>query len=89
MIDNKLHEFSQWDFELLEMEMEELSDFDLEGYGFDEIDSDISDMFDDELIDKHEEEKNSKLKIVCFPEDKVAYDELVQWLEAHEIEYKV
>lgn len=64
LADNKVAEFSEWDFEKLEIEFEGLADFDLEDFGF-EIDTDSisfggdtepteDDPFDDiEKLEKH------------------------------------
>lgn len=64
LADNKVAEFSEWDFEKLEIEFEGLTDFDLEDFGF-EIDTDSisfggnsepteDDPFDDiEKLEKH------------------------------------
>lgn len=64
LADNKVAEFSEWDFEKLEIEFEGLADFDLEDFGF-EIDTDSisfggdtepteEDPFDDiEKLEKH------------------------------------
>lgn len=50
LADNKVSEFSTWDFALLTDELDELLDFDMEQFGFenigDEVDVDLGDFFE-------------------------------------------
>ena len=39
LADNKTHDLSEWDFDLLDAEFEKIFDFDASDFGFDEIDS--------------------------------------------------
>ena len=60
LADNKVSEFSTWDFELLNSELEDLFDFNMEGFGFIEVaDVDIDNFFEDAepKEPKQEEEK--------------------------------
>ena len=54
LADNKVSEFSLWDFELLNGELEELGEFDMSNFGFNPIeDVDLDDFFEDkESIDE-------------------------------------
>lgn len=64
LADNKVSEFATWDFELLNEELDDLFDFDMEGFGFaiigDETDIDMSDFF--EAAEQKEKEPK---KIQC------------------------
>ena len=59
LADNKVGEFSKWDFEKLEEELQEL-DFDMEQFGFTseiDFDADINDFFEEEETKKEKEPK--------------------------------
>lgn len=64
LADNKVSEFSSWDIDLLNEELDELLDFDMEDFGFmnigDEVDVDMSDFFEE----AEQKEKEPK-KIQC------------------------
>ena len=64
LADNKVGEFSSWDFSLLTQELEELADFNMSDFGFDDV-PDISDeAFDSFFEDTKPTEKEPK-KIQC------------------------
>ena len=66
LADNKTSELTGWDFEKLDLELEELSDFDMGSFGFevpDEIDTDMFFSRDEPELPK-EKEKESKI-IIC------------------------
>lgn len=46
LADNKVAEFSEWDFELLQEELEELSNFDLGLFGFEELEKEVESTWD-------------------------------------------
>lgn len=63
LADNKVAEFSEWDFDLLGLELEDLTDFNMSGFGFedmleDELEKVEEDDFD--LEDTIEEEPKSR-----------------------------
>lgn len=70
LVDNKTSELTGWDFEKLDLEMEELPDFDMSNFGFELPDEDMnmSDFFsrdEPELPrDKGDEEEESHV-IIC------------------------
>lgn len=61
LVDNKTHEFSKWDAEMLNIELESIMDIDMEKFGFLEIETPAIDLGDDD------EEKEKKAKTVCCP----------------------
>lgn len=92
--DNKVSEFSDWDFELLDNELEELKDMDLdfnmEDFGFsnsekDNLEDEYVDINDENLdLDSHSENKMSfgKTKIIITDEElemlENKYDEYIE-----------
>ena len=46
LADNKVAEFSEWDFDLLQDELEELSNFDMGLFGFEELEKELSSSWD-------------------------------------------
>lgn len=92
--DNKVSEFSDWDFELLDNELEELKDMDLdfnmEDFGFsnsekDDLEDEYVDINDENLdLDSHSENKMSfgKTKIIITDEElemlENKYDEYIE-----------
>ena len=46
LADNKVAEFSEWDFDLLQEELEELSNFDLGLFGFEELEEEMNNPYD-------------------------------------------
>ena len=72
--DNKVGEFSKWDFDLLDSELEELGDFNMEELGFVESKEEVQDFFIDysivvdaenELEAKEIFEKLKKMGLKC------------------------
>lgn len=56
LADNKTAELAEWDFDLLAKELEDLSDFDMSAFGFDDLGlEDVPDMEDDDVPDLDEE----------------------------------
>lgn len=47
LADNKVAEFSEWDFEALEKELDDLDDWDFEAFGFESDDVNFTNDFDD------------------------------------------
>lgn len=60
LADNKVAEYSTWDFQKLNLELEELQDFEMTDFGFYEADDadDFSSIFDDSSQDQQETEPN-------------------------------
>lgn len=65
LVDNKLNE-SEWDYSLLDEEIEQLTDIDMDLFGFDEA-VDLKDAFEYETKDKIE--KNFFVVSLAFPKD--------------------
>lgn len=53
LADNKVGEFSEWDFELLDDELQDINDIDMSEFGFD--DSDVEEIEDSEEDDEFED----------------------------------
>ena len=64
LADNKVGEFSSWDFSLLTQELEELSDFNMSDFGFDDV-PDISDEAFDSFFEDTEPTEKEPKKIQC------------------------
>lgn len=62
LVDNKVAEFSEWDFEKLEIEFEGLADFDLEDFGF-QVDFDEKDEDTEIIEDEVPEEVETRCKL--------------------------
>lgn len=66
LADNKVAEFSMWDFSLLNQELEELGDFDMSEFGFNAVeDIDLDDFFEDKKTDSEEAEEKEDEEIQC------------------------
>lgn len=65
LVDNKLNE-SEWDYSLLDEEIEQLTDIDMDLFGFDEA-VDLTDAFEYETKDKIE--KNFFVVSLAFPKE--------------------
>lgn len=62
LADNKVSEYSKWDLELLDSELEEL-DFDMSGFGFMELaDLDIDGFFEDAAPKEKPEEEEKEIQ---------------------------
>lgn len=60
LVDNKTSEFAEWDLELLEQELAELTAFDMSSFGFDEsIFEDMEKEMESDLSGEYEENKES------------------------------
>ena len=64
LADNKVGEFSSWDFSLLTQELEELADFNMSDFGFDDV-PDISDEAFDSFFEDTEPTEKEPKKIQC------------------------
>lgn len=64
LADNKVSEFAKWDFNILNLELDELLDFDMSTFGF-EIDEVIDEYSTD--FDLHGGDKSELLKITFTP----------------------
>lgn len=55
LADNKVGELAEWDWSLLEAEFEELNnmdlDFDMEEFGFEDLEKEVLDPLDDEVVE--------------------------------------
>lgn len=77
LADNKTSEFSRWDFDLLDGELEKLLDFDMSPFGF----------FDDEDEEEAEEEIKPEVEFTEVLEEENNYivlffDNAIDWLQA-------
>lgn len=83
MADNKVAEFSQWDFDLLNEELDALLDFDMTAFGFfDDDEEEIEELLEEEVKPEVEftevlEEENNY--IVLF------FDNEIDWLQAESL----
>lgn len=96
LADNKVSEFSTWDFELLNIELEELDGiFDMSEFGFFEADENyIDDLFDEPEEKAEEEEKtddeddNSGMFVVVSFDDEESFNEFVDYCEQNGYDYE-
>ena len=66
LADNKVAEKSEWDFDLLGCEMDDLIDMDMVQFGFNAIDDIVLDVNDDDFLKDTEITKEKKpKKIIC------------------------
>jgi len=63
LVDNRTSEFADWDFDKLAEELSELSDFDLEAFGFDDLMAGISDSFLSEKSEAQEDDYDAELPV--------------------------
>ena len=64
LADNKTGEFANWDFDLLEMELDEIkTDFDMEEFGFSDIDMNYESG--NVSLDDYEEPEEKEQKLTC------------------------
>ena len=61
LADNKVAEKAEWDFDLLSIEMDELLDFDMTVFGFEEMPEDEPEVVEDDFDGELPEEPKSKL----------------------------
>ena len=82
MADNKVAEFSQWNYELLDEELNALLDFDMSAFGFFDVDDELEELLEEEVKPEVEftevlEEENNY--IVLF------FDNEIDWLQAESL----
>lgn len=65
LADNKTHEMSKWDFEMLNDELDDILGIDMEQFGFLEITTPAIDLDDED--DSKDDSKEPKAKTVCCP----------------------
>lgn len=78
LIDNKTGELSSWDLETLKFELENITNIDMEEFGFIEI-QDISDMFDESL---KEDIKEKEFLVIITCQSKEEQKDICEKLEA-------
>ncbi len=61
LADNKTNEFAEWDFDLLQEELDALLDFDMTDFGFDEIEVEVLPTEQDDVVPDVPEEPKAKL----------------------------
>lgn len=86
LADNKVAEFSGWDFGKLEEEINLIEDFDMSEFGFEDIDFDFFFKEEDEP-EKEKPKKEEAFKILLKIQDKNLYKEVIDFLNNKEIEY--
>lgn len=67
LADNKVAEKAEWDFELLNSELEDLFDFDMVALGFNAVDDLVLDVEDDDFLQDTEITKEKKPKVMKCP----------------------
>ena len=88
LVHNKLTMNTNFDFELLNIELEDITNIDMSDFGFD--DADIESFFiDDEELEPSSSNGESTYKVVCLCADTLTRDELIDYLDAHGIIYEV
>ena len=63
LADNKAGEVSQWDFDLLDIELKEIKNIEMESFGFIDINVDLDDFFRD--IPEEAQDRKEKKLITC------------------------
>lgn len=86
---NKLTMNTDFDFELLNLELEDIQDIDMSQFGF--VDTDVESFFSDieELKEENKEEEEKIYEIRCICSDEEVRDNLIEYLEKNEIIYEV
>lgn len=67
LADNKVSEFSRWDFDLLNAELEDLEDFEMESFGFAVTGDLVLDVNDEDFLEDTEVTKEKKVKTITCP----------------------
>ena len=66
LADNKVSEFSLWDFDLLNQELEDLADFDMSEFGFNTAeDINLDDFFEDKEPASEEDNPKEEQEVQC------------------------
>lgn len=86
LVHNKLNMNTGFDFSILEMELDDITNIDMQEFGFDEIHLD-SFFSDEEQPVKEETRKEDEYRLVCVCKDIDKYAELEDWLKNNGIEY--
>lgn len=84
---NKLTMNSNFDFSILEEELDAITSIDMQEFGFDEIHLD-SFFSDEEQPAKEEPEKKDEYRIVCVCKDMETYAGLVEYLKNNNINFE-
>lgn len=84
---NKLTMNSNFDFSVLEEELDAIINIDMQEFGFDEIRLD-SFFSDDEQPQKEDVSKEDEYKLVCVCEDIEKYAGLVEYLKNNDIDFE-
>lgn len=89
LVHNKLTMNTDFNFELLNLELEDITEIDMSEFGF--LETDLDSFFSD---DEDETEPSSgsgeaTYKIVCLCSDALTRDELIDYLDNHGIIYEV
>jgi site-specific DNA-methyltransferase (adenine-specific) len=85
LADNKVGEFSGWDFEKLEIELEALGDLEMTEFGFYENGGNIDDFFEDQKKDESQDPPKYQIIIECATEDE--RETVCELLEANGVGY--
>lgn len=78
LVDNKTSEFAEWDIELLQLELENLADFDFESFGF-SLDFGGYDLY----VEDTKEEKDTEFEF--FSKDEIKADIIFNWQKYKDI----
>lgn len=88
LVHNKLTMNTNFDFELLSFELENITDIDMTEFGF--LDTDIDSFFsDEEELQTTSSGSEATYKVVCLCSDTLTRDELIDYLDTHGIIYEV
>lgn len=84
---NKLTMNTNFDFNILTLELEDIVNIDMSNFGF--IMEDIGSFFDEDEEEQDVQfENQSVYKIVCLCNDETTLNGLIEYLDSHEIQYK-
>lgn len=84
---NKLTMNSNFDFSVLEEELDAITNIDMQEFGFDEIHLD-SFFSDDEPLSENNTQKEDEYRIVCTCKNAEKYAALVQYLKDNDIDFE-
>lgn len=82
-----MSEFSGWDFEKLDLELEALGELDMQEFGFVEGGADIDDLFNEQEQEQEQKSNGDGLTFTVKCKDEVEALELQEFLDARGVSY--
>lgn len=89
LADNKTNEFSDWDFDLLDLELGEITDINMEDFGFEfleeEEEPETENIYTSKVDIPQYEPSGKDVKLTQCLEDREKYDKLIEHIKASNI----